>query len=976
MKKINENAKSGLTKRAFIIGIIFSAYFAWSTVIRENRPPFSMMSVNALPVLPYVGLFFLALVINPILRFSKIIRAFTKGEMLMIFVMCFVTAGVATFGLVAPMVPIISGMNNRDNNNDQNQWIRYVMPYMNENYFISVKGTREAAIKYRDACNAYDKAKALQRSAKDIVAANGELSRIAKEDERIAKIQNPKLAAAEKRTLAWPRQQADKLLVISNEIFNGLNEGETPETVAKTYGDKIDVLDKDRKQLKETLYALNEKAFAEVDLIRKGFPDDKRAIPGFLYMFGEGWASYAARYERVWQGTEARDDLQAIADNLSPDATEGKKALDPAKLADEIEGVSGKLAPLSQIPAVEAREKKLSDKAEVLETKLEKLRAEVRELRHKRRYAQSEDFAEYDEKIAVLDDNIKDLDEETKAIRKTIEEKIIPSLAVCERIRGTQTSLGALATQLRIAKPADYNTIYLMLQDQISTFRSFDASYQRYFFGDIDWSLWFRPLINWLILGFLGYAIMMSFNTLIYRQWSHNEKLIYPIAEATTVLAEGGDPETKGKSIYKSGLFWFGFCIAAGVLGWNYLVASKTVPNISPIQLQTLWLNYVGGSIFSGMGSTYFCIIFAVIGLSFLVPSNISSSLWGFEVGHMVLLMVMAWLGYGHHRWSIGNHPRMFIGSGAVWIFGFVILWTCRNYIICIFRKSKIEKLPEDEKKELLWSSAIFMTSSVLLIILLVFRLDTSLYRAIKWFLMGIILTIAVVRAVCEGGILGMEGGLQPFPLGSGGEATNIPYFADAAPNVNLGIAGPVWGMKAFIAPIIANTLKMRDDIPIRRLYFHLAIWAGLIVAVFIAVVSLIILSYDSGANSLNAWLSNGSPKGFFTGIKNSVAASGTVSAAKDQGWWITGAILMSLLLYFRQKSSWIPHPIGLIMLINPVMFGFWGSIFIGWLFKSIASKYCTKDQYHSVRFFFIGLIVGHLFAAFMGWDIMNWHWG
>ena len=84
----------------------------------------------------------------------------------------------------------------------------------------------------------------------------------------------------------------------------------------------------------------------------------------------------------------------------------------------------------------------------------------------------------------------------------------------------------------------------------------------------------------------------------------------------------------------------------------------------------------------------------------------------------------------------------------------------------------------------------------------------------------------------------------------------------------------------------------------------------------------------------------------------------------------------MSLLLYFRQKSSWIPHPIGLVMLINPVMFGFWGSIFIGWIFKSLASKYCTKDQYHSIRFFFIGLIVGHLFAAFMGWDIMNWHWG
>ena len=84
----------------------------------------------------------------------------------------------------------------------------------------------------------------------------------------------------------------------------------------------------------------------------------------------------------------------------------------------------------------------------------------------------------------------------------------------------------------------------------------------------------------------------------------------------------------------------------------------------------------------------------------------------------------------------------------------------------------------------------------------------------------------------------------------------------------------------------------------------------------------------------------------------------------------------MGLLLFSRQKIFGIPHPIGLVMLINPVMFGFWGSVMLGWLFKSLASKYCSKEQYLSVRCFFIGLVVGHLVAGMLGWDRMEWHWG
>ena len=78
----------------------------------------------------------------------------------------------------------------------------------------------------------------------------------------------------------------------------------------------------------------------------------------------------------------------------------------------------------------------------------------------------------------------------------------------------------------------------------------FDASARRFWFGDVKWQIWLRPVFNWLVLAFLGYLVLMAFNTLIFRQWAHNEKLIYPLAEIDNpremefVNASGRDLDT------------------------------------------------------------------------------------------------------------------------------------------------------------------------------------------------------------------------------------------------------------------------------------------------------------------------------------------------------------------------------------------------------------------------------------------------
>ena len=74
----------------------------------------------------------------------------------------------------------------------------------------------------------------------------------------------------------------------------------------------------------------------------------------------------------------------------------------------------------------------------------------------------------------------------------------------------------------------------------------------------------------------------------------------------------------------------------------------------------------------------------------------------------------------------------------------------------------------------------------------------------------------------------------------------------------------------------------------------------------------------------------------------------------------------MAALLYLRQTIFWLPHPIGFIMLVNPIMHTYWFSIFVGWLAKSLVTRYGNRDTYDRIRPFFIGLIAGELLMVML----------
>ncbi|MBI3986635.1 MAG: hypothetical protein HY343_06935, partial [Lentisphaerae bacterium] len=519
------------------------------------------------------------------------------------------------------------------------------------------------------------------------------------------------------------------------------------------------------------------------------------------------------------------------------------------------------------------------------------------------------------------------------------------------------------------------------LQGRISVllpkFATMDMSLRRFFIGEIPWSDWVGPLSRWAVVIGLTYIILMAFNVLIFRQWAHNEKLTYPLAELPKALLGGVDADGGIPAVFRNGLFWIGFSVSATVMGWNLLCASNVVSGLTPFQLNenNSWIEYVKDTQFNALRSTKCVVFFTMIGLSFLVPKNISFSLWFFYLLFMGQMLLLVWSGYGQDErsfpmdwWYLLNF-RTAEGQGALMIFSSVVLYKCRKYILCAFLPSTVGGLEPAERRELKVASLAFVLGSVGLILLLWKSMGANLFYTIFCYFVILVITIGLIRTVTEGGLLAFQAWSSPFHFiraffGLDKAWTSTSLFAPLMIFYSIIFLD----IKTFIAPAMANALKLRDDFKMKRGVFHAAIFLAIAVAAVTAIVATLMTAYVSGrgADGMNKWFYTDFPRAAMLDTIRTMAKDAPAAASSHAGWVGAGAVVMGALLYFRQFVFWLPHPIGLIMLVNPLMNAMWFSILLGWMSNVVVTKYGNKDTYQRATGLFIGLIVGELLIVML----------
>lgn len=979
--------ESHITLRSFVLGVIFSALFAALTVYFSNIKQLYVSSTQ-IPVLPYVLLFVAVLFVNPICRLIRIIRPFSAAEILIVFIMGFVSAGISTFGLCAQVVPVMGNLFNKHWNNDQTEWNRHIVPFVNEQYFVAEPGIQKAALAYREAVNQARKTKGIYDSALDLLKAKemlkaGETALRAaesSEEDEAGRASGPRVhkdpMGPEDRSAgagkAFAISRAEMMIRGTRESYQealarwelktAKDENLTTmpiEEVVEQYPSLIEGHEALAQERREALRELEIQAFEKVDQYRRGLPPELRAFPGLFPTGDDTFDSYTARLRRFRYGMKALRDLtsayKAEADSSARFKTSLEEAISSLKIIGDTKGL-------------ESRKETLNYQLENIRNELSRCENSLTDLHEKSRFADPRGKKALEKQIDKLNIEKQKLQNVQEEIADHLE-KTGKQEEVTRRVASVIGEVSHLRQDLDASPPVSSRMAKQRLAGVMRRFPSFDASLRRYFLGDIPWSVWIPPLLRWGILIALTYVALMAFNLLIFRQWAHNEKLIFPLAQLTEDLA-GADSQKDGAipAVFRSALFWVGAGISGGVLGWNLLCATQAIPGLQEINLANYWRDFIQNSPLQGLVPwTRSAIFFTMIGISFLIPQKISFSLWFFSVLYMIQLLVLVRLGHGTNEqmfpidWCYTMNFRTAEGAGALLVFSLVVLYKCRKYIMCFFFPLSISDLDGPEQKELRVSSFLFIFGSLAIILILWLGMKAHLGHAVFFYVAILLITIGLIRAVAEGGILGFQAYSGPFHLirsifGMDKSWTAPSLFSP----LMVYYAVFFFDLKTFIAPAMANAIKIRDDLKMKRGRFHLAIFAAIAIAVVVAAGAEIMLSYSRGADNMNGWFHTSFPKMLFDQMASMAKTPPEVSRS-GQLWVVTGAVLMAALLYFRQTCFWLPHPLGFIMLVNPIMGVYWFSILIGWIAKSLVTKYGNKDTYAKMRCLFIGLIAGEL---------------
>ncbi|MDA0989210.1 MAG: hypothetical protein O3A51_00480 [Verrucomicrobia bacterium] len=949
---MNENK---ITLRSFLIGSLFCGIFASLTVYFMNRRGIAVTSTQ-IPVLPFVLLFIMVLVINPLSRLLRLFKPFNKAELLIIFIMGLISSGISTFGLSAQLIPISGSLYNSAWNNEQTKWNLHISPYVNESFFLAESGIQAAAQDHLACHQEAQRAQGLLEAALLLRKAETQVSE-ARLAERTTQASG---SALDQSRAATALASAAGLLRDAKAEWQAVVASDNDQDIDHILADypaHVAALQAEADRARATLAELETKAFAKVNLFRRGLPRDLRAFPGIMPTEKDSFAGYAARLKRLTAGRASLAKLQTAGKRLLEQQDEEAKRL--------LLAAAEALGEIAQDGELTSQATALNDKMELLQTEIVQFSTEQELLYSRLRRADRADRAEIEKQVTAIGATIasKRADEKRLLGRQ---EGLLFELDMAKRIQDTIRDIHNLATteELNIDDRAT------RLQSIADGYPLFDASLRRFLVGDIPWSHWLPVLARWSVLIGLTYLVLMTFNILIFRQWAYHEKLTYPLAELPEDLVGSKDAVSGWvPAIFKSGPFWIGAAISAGVLGWNFLCGLQLVPGMQALDLRLPWQPYIEKTALEGLLPNIRSeIFFTMIGLSFLIPRKISFSLWFFSVTFFVQLLFLVWMGHGVNEdsfpseWWFTMNFRTAEGGGALMVFGAVVLFKCRRYLLCCLRPSAVDTLEPDERRELRISSALFLMGSAGVILILWRGLGANPYYCLFYYMIMLLVTVGLIRAVAEGGILGFQAWSSPFHFirtlfGMNKTWTSPSLF------VPLMIYHAILflDVKTFIAPAMANALKIRSDLKMKRWSFHVSIFACILIALVVALLTELMLSYSRGADEMSNWFYGYFPQLSTFGHISATSVAPPAAAETERLWIIFGAVAMAALLFFRRMVFWLPHPIGMIMLVNPLMNAYWFSILVGWLVKSFVSKYGSKDLYGKVRCFFIGLIFGEL---------------
>ncbi len=509
-------------------------------------------------------------------------------------------------------------------------------------------------------------------------------------------------------------------------------------------------------------------------------------------------------------------------------------------------------------------------------------------------------------------------------------------------------------------------------------------------FSDLPWQAWAAPLLTWLPMAVLLIVGFTALALVVHRQWSDHEKLPYPLATfATGLLGTGEDGHG---SVLQQKRFW----LAAGAVfaihmvnfahSWwpEYMIRINTVFDMRPISplipgFETARLR----------NAILYCrLYFAVVGIAYLVSSDVSFSFAAVPVVGSIVQGILAKYGVsfmagGEHRASI--YTSLNIGSFVAFLA--MVLYFGRRHYWSVLRRTVGLRANEKLFAYEVWGGRVFVVCMLLCTgLMIAYGLEWPF--ALLYMFMIIVFYVGVARVVAQTGLFIMKPAWVPhiLLLGLCGNYALGPTAALIAMVLSAVLFAEA---RETVMPYMVNSFNLLEREGEGSRLGRIAAWSALaaVLGMVIGLAVMLRIQYTHGTDmAAGGWFTRAVPSYPFeisTDISQRLKSQGALAASDALGPW------QRLAAFQPDKQFSVSFVIGVLLVvgcyvgririkgwpINPAVFLLWSwwhcakltfSFLLGWGIKAAATRYGGVPMVEKVKTVMIGVIAGDMLGAFV----------
>lgn len=499
----------------------------------------------------------------------------------------------------------------------------------------------------------------------------------------------------------------------------------------------------------------------------------------------------------------------------------------------------------------------------------------------------------------------------------------------------------------------------------------------------IPWGAWLVPLAAWSVLILTLYIMQGCLGVILRAQWAGNEALAFPLLRLPLAMTEDVDNAQPDGGFWQNPLVWVGMGIVALVQLLNGL--HLYFPDVPEIPLYLATSKFFTEAPWNQLGNVQVQVFPAIVGISFLLTSEVSFSLWFFHVFSKLQYVAAYMVGVSPAAmdapfWTRG-WAKGFIGYqqvGALLAYVAILVWLGRDHWKYVANRAFGRIRASDaEREEALSYPVAFWGFFVALAVILAWTIAAGVRPHIAVLLWGLYLAVALAltRLVAEGGLLFVQTGWMPlgplaFLVGAG--PGKLIDAASAVPGSFIS-AGLMLDMRGFLLPSFVQSFKLAHDRKIAAKPLLSLVAAVTVVSCSLSFWTIVGLGYHKSGLALQPWWGTGNwsqaavhAQGLMKGLDTNYA---------DNWFWVAiGAALTWGIMCMRARYAWFPlHPIGLLMMVPFAMHAMWLSIALGWACKVLISKFGGTEAYRKAIPFFLGVALGDIVMAVFWVVIDGW---